>query len=31
MILVGASQAMGWILAYEQIPQTVSSALLAIS
>jgi tripartite ATP-independent transporter DctM subunit len=31
MILVGASQAMGWVLAYEQIPQTVSSALLAIS
>ena len=31
MILVGSSQAMGWVLAYEQIPQTVSSALLAIS
>lgn len=31
MILVGASQAMGWVLAYEQIPQTVSAALLAIS
>lgn len=31
MILVGTSQAMGWVLAYEQIPQTVSSALLAIS
>ena len=31
MILVGTSQAMGWVLAYEQIPQSVSSALLAIS
>jgi len=31
MILVGTSQAMGWVLAYEQIPQTVSEALLAIS
>ena len=31
MILVGTSQAMGWVLAYEQIPQTVSAALLAIS
>jgi tripartite ATP-independent transporter DctM subunit len=31
MILVGTSQAMGWVLAYEQIPQTVSSALLAVS
>jgi tripartite ATP-independent transporter DctM subunit len=30
MILVGTSQAMGWVLAYEQIPQTVSEALLAI-
>jgi len=31
MILVGTSQAMGWVLAYEQIPTTVSEALLAIS
>ncbi|MCB1120094.1 MAG: TRAP transporter large permease [Verrucomicrobiae bacterium] len=31
MILVGTSQAMGWLLAYEQIPQSVSTALLAIS
>jgi len=31
MILVGASQAMSWILAYENIPQAVSGALLALS
>lgn len=31
MILVGASQAMSWVLAYESVPQTVSNALLAIS
>ncbi len=31
MLLVGTSQAMGWLLAYEQIPQVVSRALLAIS
>lgn len=31
MFLVGTSQAMSWILAYEQIPQNVSAALLAIS
>ena len=31
MLLVGASQAMSWVLAYEQIPQTVSSAMIALS
>jgi tripartite ATP-independent transporter DctM subunit len=31
MILVGASQAMSWVLAYEQIPQMVSDAMLAMS
>ena len=31
MILVGASQAMSWVLAYESVPQTVSAALLSIS
>ncbi len=31
MLLVGTSQAMSWIMAYENIPQTVSSALLALS
>lgn len=31
MLLVGASQAMSWVLAYEQIPQLVSSAMLALS
>jgi tripartite ATP-independent transporter DctM subunit len=31
MILVGASQAMSWLLAYEQIPQSVSAAMLALS
>lgn len=31
MFLIGASQAMSWILAYENIPQSVSAALLAIS
>lgn len=31
MILVGASQAMSWVLAYEQIPQMVSTALLGLS
>lgn len=31
MILVGCSQAMSWVLAYESVPQTVSNALLAIS
>ncbi len=31
MLLVGCSQAMSWILTYENIPQSVSAALLAIS
>jgi tripartite ATP-independent transporter DctM subunit len=31
MLLVGASQAMSWVLAYEQIPQMVSEAMLALS
>ena len=31
MILIGASQAMSWVLAYEQVPQQVSEALLSIS
>ncbi len=31
MLLIGASQAMSWILTYENIPQTVSDALLALS
>lgn len=31
MILIGASQAMSWVLAYEQVPQQVSEALLALS
>lgn len=31
MILVGASQAMSWVLAFEQVPQQVSEALLSIS
>jgi tripartite ATP-independent transporter DctM subunit len=31
MLLVGASQAMSWVLAYEQIPQMVSQAMLALS
>lgn len=31
MILIGASQAMSWVLAYEQIPQRVSEALLGVS
>jgi tripartite ATP-independent transporter DctM subunit len=31
MLLVGASQAMSWFLAYEQIPQSVSAAMLALS
>jgi tripartite ATP-independent transporter DctM subunit len=31
MILVGASQAMSWVLAYQNVPQTVSASLLAIS
>ncbi len=31
MILIGASQAMSWALAHEQVPQQVSAALLAVS
>jgi len=31
MLLVGASSAMSWVLAVEQVPQSVSSALLAIT
>ena len=31
MLLVGASQAMSWVLAYEQIPQMVSNAMLTLS
>jgi len=31
MLLVGCSQAMSWILAYENIPRSVSAALLSIS
>ena len=31
MLLVGASQAMSWVLAHEQVPQAVSEALLGIS
>ncbi len=31
MLMVGASQAMSWILTYEQVPQSVSQALLSIS
>ncbi|HYW35442.1 MAG TPA: TRAP transporter large permease [Balneolaceae bacterium] len=31
MLLIGTSMGMGWIMSYEQIPQTVSAALLSIS
>jgi tripartite ATP-independent transporter DctM subunit len=31
MLLVGASQAMSWVLALEQVPQSTSAALLSIS
>jgi tripartite ATP-independent transporter DctM subunit len=31
MFLIGASSAMSWVLAYENIPQAVSEALLAVS
>jgi tripartite ATP-independent transporter DctM subunit len=31
MLLVGASQAMSWVLAYERVPQSVSQALLGVS
>lgn len=31
MFLVGASQAMSWVLAYERVPQMVSAAMLELS
>lgn len=31
LLLVGASQAMSWVLAYEQVPQMVSQAMLSLS
>lgn len=31
MLLIGTSKAMSWILAYQNIPQSVSAALLAVS
>ncbi|RME71763.1 MAG: TRAP transporter large permease [Verrucomicrobia bacterium] len=31
MLLVGASQAMSWVLAFEMVPQNVSEALLGLS
>jgi tripartite ATP-independent transporter DctM subunit len=31
MLLVGTSQAMSWLLSYEQVPQAVSAALLSLS
>jgi tripartite ATP-independent transporter DctM subunit len=31
MLLIGTSQAMSWILAYQSIPQNISSGLLALS
>jgi tripartite ATP-independent transporter DctM subunit len=31
MILIGASQAMSWVLSFEQVPQMVSESLLSIS
>ncbi|WAJ72269.1 TRAP transporter large permease [Catenovulum adriaticum] len=31
MLLIGASSAMSWILSYENIPQTISDTLLALS
>lgn len=31
LLLVGASQAMSWVLAYEQVPQMVSEAMLGLS
>lgn len=31
MLLVGASQAMSWVLAYERVPQMVSDAMLSFS
>jgi tripartite ATP-independent transporter DctM subunit len=31
MLLIGASTAMSWILSYENIPQTISAALIALT
>lgn len=31
MLLVGASQAMSWVLAYERVPQMVSEAMIGLS
>lgn len=31
MLLVGASQAMSWVLAYERVPQMVSEAMISLS
>ncbi len=31
MLLIGASMAMSWLISYENIPQNVSSALMAVS
>lgn len=31
MLLIGASSAMSWLMSYEEIPQTISAALLALS
>ena len=31
MLLIGTSKAMSWVLAYENIPQTVSSTLIALT
>lgn len=31
MLLVGTSQAMSWVLAYEQVPQLVSEAMIGLS
>jgi len=31
MLLIGTSKAMSWVLAYQNIPQSVSAALLAVS
>ena len=31
MLLVGASQAMSWVLAYERVPQLVSEAMIGLS
>ncbi|MCC5453280.1 TRAP transporter large permease [Rheinheimera sp. UJ51] len=31
MLLIGASSAMSWLMSYEEIPQTISASLLALS